>query len=159
MILFRLVSLPFRLMWGTTKISTRSAYRAGRLVGYRRIFFFSAGVAVGLLVAPTTGEELRRKLQETFADYGGGVATAPSTDNLELAERVRQHVRQAPRTWHLPQPVITEVSPGVIRLDGAVADETARRDLEVTAQQVDGVAEVDARLVVTGPAGATASGD
>lgn len=161
MILIRLVLLPLRLMWGTTRISTRSAYRIGRLVGYKRMFVFGAGIAVGLLAAPVTGRELRQKLQDAFAGVAGGDlgASGSSMEALELAERVRQHVRQAPRTWHLPQPVVTEVSPGVIRLDGAVADETARRDLEVTVQQVEGVLEIDARLVVTGPAGAAATGD
>ena len=51
--IFWLVRLPFKV-----------GFTAGRVVGYRRIFVFGLGVLVGLLVAPTTGAALRRKIME-----------------------------------------------------------------------------------------------
>lgn len=153
MLLIRLLLLPFRLVWGTTKVSAKTGYRVGHLLGYRRMFVFGVGVGVGLLVAPTPGRELRAKLQEALAGAGIGPGSSSSGGgapaNADLGERVRQHVRQAPRTWHLPQPVVTEVTPGRVRLDGEVADDAARRDLETTVSQVDGVVSVDNRVTVS----------
>lgn len=148
MFLIRLLLFPFRLLFGTTKVATKTSYRAGRLVGYRRIFVFGAGVAVGMLVAPVAGRDLRRRLLE-----GTGIATGDAVVPLPpdgLADEVRSHLRQAPRTWHLPQPVVTEVSAGKVRIDGVVADDTARRDLEVTVSQVDGVVHVDNQIRLSG---------
>ena len=48
-----LVTFPFKV-----------GFRTGRLLGYRRIFVFGLGVAVGLLLAPTTGAALRRRVME-----------------------------------------------------------------------------------------------
>ena len=47
---FRLVGLGFRLGVGSAKVTRRTV----RFVGYRRLFVFGAGVAVGLLIAPVT---------------------------------------------------------------------------------------------------------
>lgn len=147
MLLIRLLLLPFRLLFGTTKVATKTGYQAGRLVGYRRVFVFGVGVAVGMLLAPEPGRELRRRILQAT-----GTGSLPPPDDLtdDLAEQVRTHLRQAPRTWHLPQPVVTEVSPGRVRLDGTVADDTARRDLESTVSQVDGVDTVDNQLRLSG---------
>jgi hypothetical protein len=145
MFLFRLLLLPFKVLFGTTKVASKTGYRAGRLLGYRRIFVLGAGIAIGLLIAPVSGRELRRKLTEAMQGTAGQVGGGE-----DLAEHVRHHLRQAPRTWHLPQPVVTEVAPGRIRLDGAVADDSARRDLEVTTAQVTGVADVDNQVRLSG---------
>ena len=51
--IFWLVRLPFKI-----------GFTTGRVVGYRRIFVFTLGVLVGLLLAPTTGAALRRKIME-----------------------------------------------------------------------------------------------
>ncbi|HVX18631.1 MAG TPA: BON domain-containing protein [Acidimicrobiales bacterium] len=150
MSLIRLVLLPPRVLFGVSKRATKVSYRVGRAVGYRRIVLFGAGAAVGLLVAPVPGRDLRRRLLE-----GTGLATGdvpPGIAEQELADEVRTHLRQAPRTWHLPQPVVTEVAPGRIRLDGSVSDDTARRDLESTVAQVEGVDEVDNQVRVVGTA-------
>jgi|GEM_PF-4483077 len=64
MLLVRLVLLPFRLVVKTTRAATKLGYRTGRLFGYRRLFVFGAGVAVGLLTAPSSGAELRARLRE-----------------------------------------------------------------------------------------------
>ncbi len=140
MILIRLLLLPFRLLFGTTKLAAKTSYRAGRLVGYHRMFFFGAGVLVGLLIAPEPGRELRRRILESTGSPRPAGSAPPSDD---LASRVRNHLRQAPRTWHLPQPVVTEVAPGRVRLDGTVADDTARTDLETAVSEVEGVEAVD----------------
>lgn len=44
--------------------SLAAGYKTGRLVGYRRLTVFLLGVAVGLVLAPVPGRELRRRLQE-----------------------------------------------------------------------------------------------
>ena len=81
-----LFTLPFRLVFGTAKLGTKAAakttagsfkagYRAGRLLGYRRMFFVAVGIGIGLLVAPVPGRELRAKLQKLLEEqFGGGVA-------------------------------------------------------------------------------------
>ena len=51
--IFWLIRLPFKV-----------GFTTGRVVGYRRIFVFGLGVAVGLLLAPTTGAALRRRIME-----------------------------------------------------------------------------------------------
>jgi hypothetical protein len=41
-----------------------AGYKTGRLVGYRRLTVFGLGVAVGLMVAPVPGRELRDRLMD-----------------------------------------------------------------------------------------------
>lgn len=52
MFLFRVAFLPLKIV-----------LFVARTVGYSRVLVFGLGVVVGLLVAPTTGAELRRRLQ------------------------------------------------------------------------------------------------
>jgi hypothetical protein len=79
MFLIRLVLLPFRLLFGTARLSAKSGYRAGRMLGYRRMLVFGVGVAVGLVVAPMTGTELRRKISDAL---GQQVPGAPVEEPL-----------------------------------------------------------------------------
>src|SRR5690554_2608780 len=95
--LIRLLFLPATVGVGTTKLGVKAGYRTGRLLGYRRILVFAAGVGVGLLLAPMTGREARAKLQ-SLVDQRRGTGTT------DLAERVRFELSHSPRTWHLPQP-------------------------------------------------------
>lgn len=53
MFLFRLIFSPIKIV-----------LFAARVLGYNRLFVFLLGIGVGLLVAPTTGAEMRRRLQE-----------------------------------------------------------------------------------------------
>jgi hypothetical protein len=46
-----------------------AGYRTGRFLGMRRLTYLGIGVAIGLLVAPVTGRELRDRLR---ARLGGG---------------------------------------------------------------------------------------
>jgi hypothetical protein len=50
--LFRLLTAPIRITLLTA-----------RVMGYNRFVVFVLGIAVGLLVAPTTGAELRDKIR------------------------------------------------------------------------------------------------
>jgi len=70
-LLTRTVVWPYKVGTGSMKLG----YRTGRLFGYRRIFVFGLGVAVGLLLAPVTGAELRNKLRELIeGDTGDEIA-------------------------------------------------------------------------------------
>jgi hypothetical protein len=143
--LIRLLFLPAKVGVGSTKLGVKAGYRTGRLVGYRRIFLFAAGVGVGLLLAPMTGREARSKLQALIdARRGGGGG--------DLAGRVRFELSHAPRTWHLPQPTV-EVQGGTAILRGVVPHETGRLDLERTAAAVAGVVEVDNHVAISASSG------
>src|SRR3546814_5907848 len=63
--LLRLIFLPAKVGVGTTKLGVRAGYRTGRMLGYRRMFVFAAGIGVGLLVAPMTGQQARDKLRRS----------------------------------------------------------------------------------------------
>ncbi|MCU1452694.1 MAG: hypothetical protein JWN46_840 [Acidimicrobiales bacterium] len=54
--MLRLPFLPFRLVRTFVKV-----------VGFKNTLFLLIGVAIGLLVAPTTGAELRAKLADQLA--------------------------------------------------------------------------------------------
>jgi hypothetical protein len=63
MFLIRLVFSPLRI-----------ALFFARIFGYSRFFMFLLGVGVGLLLAPTTGAELRAKLRERIEAASGAGA-------------------------------------------------------------------------------------
>ena len=63
MFLIRLVFSPLRIV-----------LFFARIFGYSRIFFFLVGVGAGLLLAPTTGAELRAKLRERMDAAAGSGA-------------------------------------------------------------------------------------
>jgi len=142
--LLRLLFLPAKVGVGTSKLGVKTGYRAGRLVGYRRLFMFGAGVGVGLLVAPMTGREARAKLQALIDERRGATG--------DLAEKVRFELSHSPRTWHLPQPTV-EVRGTTAVLRGEVPHETGRHDLERVAAAVAGVVDVDNQVAVTENAG------
>jgi osmotically-inducible protein OsmY len=131
--------LPIRL----ALLPIRLALRIARLLGLRRLAWLGAGVAVGLLVAPTTGAEARVRLRRLIDER------RPAGDQ-DLAEKVRFELSHSPRTWHLPQPVV-EVVGNVAVLRGQVPHGTGKEDLGRTAASVSGIVEVDNRLIVAGP--------
>lgn len=143
--LLRLILLPAKVGVGTTKLGVKTGYLAGRLLGYRRLVVFAAGVGVGLLIAPMTGREARAKLQALVAERRGGGPT-------DLAEKVRFELSHSPRTWHLPQPAV-EVRGSTAVLRGEVPHDTGRHDLERVAAAVAGIVEVDNQVAVTTPTG------
>ena len=145
MFLLRLVFFPVKVGTTATKVAAKTGYRAGRLLGYRRLFVFGLGICVGLMIAPGPGRELRQKLQALLAG-----AKAPS--DPELGDLVRFELSHSPRTWHLPQPEI-EVQGGRVVLSGPVPHATARADLERTVTGVPGVTAVENLLTVTGTNG------
>lgn len=142
--LLRLVFLPAKVGVGSTKLGVKAGYRTGRMLGYRRLFVFGAGITVGLLVAPTPGRELRAKLQMMIDERRGGTG--------DLAEKVRHELAHSPRTWHLPQPEV-EVVGGTAILRGEVPHDVGRADLERTAAAVAGVVHVENQLDVAGTNG------
>jgi hypothetical protein len=156
MFLFRLIWFPFKLALAAVgtffrvgfrlgAIPARVGGRAAKLVSIRGWVFLIVGVAVGLLLAPVPGRELRVKLQ---ALLGGGTESGSS-----LADKVAFELAHAPRTWHLTQPQVT-ASAGEVVLEGVVADDDARDELGRVAAAIPGVAGVDNRLEIAGEASA-----
>jgi BON domain len=123
------------------KLSARSTYRMSRLIGVRRALLLGVGVGIGMLVAPTSGQELRDTLRRQWERR-----RAPASDDA-VAERVRYELSHSPRTWHLPQPEV-EVVAGKAILTGGAPHATGKADIERAAASVPGVADVDSRLVV-----------
>jgi len=145
MFVVRLVFFPIKVGTKATKVAAKTGYRTGRLFGYRRLFVFGLGVAVGVLIAPGPGKELRDKLKALVS--GAALPTDP-----ELGERVRFELSHSPRTWHLPQPDVN-VRDGRVVLSGAVPHATARADLERAVTSVPGVTAVENLLTVSGTNG------
>jgi hypothetical protein len=148
----RTVLLPVRVTYGVGKAGAKTGYQAGRLsvgstykvgrfVGISRLLALALGVGIGLLIAPTTGTELRQQLRRRWEGRN-----APASDDA-VAERVRYELSHSPRTWHLPQPEVDVVG-GTAILTGGAPHETGKADIERAAAAVPGVAEVDNRLVV-----------
>ncbi|MEY2403506.1 MAG: hypothetical protein QOD38_1057 [Acidimicrobiaceae bacterium] len=145
MFVVRLVFFPIKVGTTATKVAAKTGYRTGRLLGYRRLFVFGVGIAVGVLIAPGPGRELRAKLQALLAG-------TPAPSDPELSDLVRFELSHSPRTWHLPQPEIA-VDGGRVVISGAVPHATARADLERTVTGVPGVMAVENLLTVTGTNG------
>ena len=147
----RLMLLPLRLARRVTALSFRAGVSVGRLpmrataIGARRlgavgVLALLAGIAIGLLVAPVSGAQLRARLRTLV----GGTGAVPDGD-LRLA--VARALSSAPRTWHLPQPEVS-VHGGVVTLRGSVPHDTARIEVEAAAAGVRGVQGVVNDLVV-----------
>ncbi|HZM31473.1 MAG TPA: BON domain-containing protein [Acidimicrobiales bacterium] len=150
--MIRTVLLPVRMTYGAGKLGVKTGYQAGRLsvgstykvgrfVGISRLLALALGVGIGLLIAPTTGAELREQLRRKWEGRN-----APASDDA-VAERVRYELSHSPRTWHLPQPDVDVVG-GTAILTGGAPHETGKADIERAAAAVPGVADVDNRLVV-----------
>ena len=150
--LLRAIFLPARLTYGVGKLSAKTGYKAGRasvagtykaghVLGYRRMLTLGVGVGIGLLIAPSSGQELRDSLRRRWEQRSG-----PESDDV-IAERVRHELSHSPRTWHLPQPAV-EVVDGTAILTGASPHASGKEDIERAAAAVSGVTAVDNRLVV-----------
>jgi osmotically-inducible protein OsmY len=137
-----LLLLPFRLAYGSGKVTAKVGHRSARLVGYRRLALVAVGVGVGLLVAPVPGRDARRALRRRIDARRAG-------SDPELGERVRFELAHHPRTWHLPQPTVAVVARRVT-LKGSVPDEGARHELVRAAAALPGVASVDDSLEIAG---------
>ena len=135
---------PVRLVVLPVKVG----YRTGRLLGFRRMLLIGIGIAIGLLLAPTPGAELRARIRKEVEARRAGGARG------DLAEQVRYELSHSPRTWHLPQPTV-EVVGGTATLRGDVPHEVGRVDLERAAASVTGVTSVHNLLSVSGTNGQT----
>lgn len=147
----RLVALPLRLVRRVTALSFRTGVAVGRVPvrmtagGARRLGVVGvgalvAGVLVGLVVAPVSGAQMRRRLRNL-------VVGARAVPDAELQRAVESALAAAPRTWHLPQPEVS-VRSGVVTLRGQAPHDTARIELEAAAATVRGVGGVVNDLVV-----------
>ena len=142
--MLRVLSWPVRLAATVTGVAASAGWRVGRIVGGRRLVLLAAGVVAGLVLAPVPGRDVRSRLRRAWSARPRGPAA-----RADLADRVREALSSAQRTWHLPQPEV-EVTGRVVVLRGEVPHETARRDLERAAASVPGVTGVDNRLALAG---------
>lgn len=151
MILFRILFFPVKLLAAVAAVALRVGLwlgalpfrvsgRAARLVGLKGTVLFGAGAALGLLLAPGPGSDLRRKLQ-------GSIGSGGAVGDDDLGEKVRFELAHAPRTWHLPQPTVT-VAAGRVVLSGEVSHDEGSEELARVAAGVPGVTAVENRLVV-----------
>lgn len=176
MIPFKMLFLPVRLLLGTAKVSAKAGYKtaktgavagaktakgsaragytAGRVVGYGRTAVFAAGLGVGVLIA---SPKARAALGEAGSKVWALRQRAQRPSDTEIAEQVRRRLAGSQSTWQHDQPRVA-VQQGVVRLDGAASDIETKRTFGETAAEVDGVREVDNRVVVTAN-GAAAPGD
>lgn len=163
---FNVLLLPARLLFGTAKLSAKAGYKtaktgavagartakgsakagfaAGRVVGYGRTAVFASGIAVGVLIASPKARSAVGSAASSLWELR--VKLSGPTDE-EIADQIRRRLAGAQSTWHLTQPRVT-VQEGIVRLDGSAPDLGARQILAETASEVGGVREVDNRVVV-----------
>jgi hypothetical protein len=153
-LLGQLLRLPFRVVGKVAvltfavgklvgSIPLRLTRRTTRILGVRGVLFGVLGLAIGLLLAPVPGKELRRKLAALAADRG-------TPTDADLIEKVTFELSHAPRTWHLePQPDVAVVAGRVI-LTGEARDDSAADEFGRVAAAIPGVVEVDNRLIIGG---------
>lgn len=128
----------------TVAASTKAAYVAGRAVGSRNAVVFGAGVTVGVLVGSPRARAGVARIGSTLwaiRERNKGPSDA------KITEQVRRRLAGAQSTWNLPQPEVTVVD-GRVRLDGEAPDADGLRAIAETASEVDGVREVDTRIIV-----------
>jgi osmotically-inducible protein OsmY len=111
-----------------------------RRLGAVGVVTLLVGIGIGMLVAPTSGAQLRARLRTLV----GGTGALPDG---EVRVAVQRELSAAPRTWHLPQPEVA-VHGGVVTLRGTVPHDTARLEVEAAAAGVRGVQGVVNDLVV-----------
>ncbi len=59
-----LITRPVVWPLRSARFGAATGFRVGRLLGLRRLSYLGVGVAIGLLVAPVPGQELRRRIRE-----------------------------------------------------------------------------------------------
>ncbi len=81
-LLTRPLVLTVKLLFGTTKLTTKATsgsfklgFRAGRLMGFRRLTMLAIGFGIGMLVAPRTGAQNRAALRRWYDDLIGTPTT------------------------------------------------------------------------------------
>lgn len=117
-----------------------------RVIGAKRVALLGTGAAIGALLTPVAGPELRRRVALEIAKRRTGTEST-------IEDRVRKRLASSPRTWHLDQPEVVAVqgdheATWKIILAGVVPDASSRDDFTDTAQSVAGVASVDNRMRV-----------
>ena len=172
MIASKVMTVPVRLLAGTAKMSAKAGYKtakttvvaagksisasakigyaAGRTVGYGRSAVFGTGVAVGVLIG---SPRARAGLARVGSTVWVAVQRRKGPRDDEIAEQVRRRLAGSQATWNLAQPKVV-VSNGQVRLDGEAPDVAGRRAIAEAASAVDGVREIDNRIVVMDVPGA-----
>ena len=150
-LLVRLILLPIKLALAALGITARTGFRLGRfparatrrsfrIVGFKALVFLVLGLAIGLLLAPESGKQLRARLAALLGQGAGG-------SDSDLADKVSFELAHAPRTWHLEQPAV-QVSAGRVTLTGMVPAAEARDELGRVAAAIPGVAGVDNQIIL-----------
>jgi hypothetical protein len=137
----RLLVAAFRLGWWSARVPVRVTARTTRVLGFKALVFFGAGLVIGVLFAPYKGSALRAQLRRRLA-------TAKPVEDPDLATKVGFELAHAPRTWHLPQPEVAVLS-GRVQLTGEVPHARGREELERVAAAIPGVVGVENKLVVS----------
>jgi hypothetical protein len=140
----RLLVAAFRLGWWSARVPVRVTARTTRVLGFKALVFFGAGLVIGVLFAPYKGAALREQLRRRLAT----AKSAGPVEDPELATKVGFELAHAPRTWHLPQPEVAVLS-GRVQLTGEVPHARGREELERVAAAIPGVVGVENKLVVS----------
>lgn len=152
---FRLVRLgvvaAFRIGLGLGSAPVRLTAGVGRRVGTVGLLSFLAGVGVGVVLAPSSGAQLRSRLRTL-------VAGEQRPRDAAVAQAVLDELAVAPQTWQLPRPSV-EVVGGVVTLSGHQPSEANRLAVEATASGVAGVRGVVNNLAVVASNGANGDRD
>jgi hypothetical protein len=135
-----LVFGAFRFGWWSARVPVRITARTTRVLGFKALVLFGAGLVIGVLFAPYKGSALREQLRRRLA------SSSPAADP-DLATKVGFELAHAPRTWHLPQPEVAVLS-GRVQLIGEVPHTRGREELERVAAAVPGVVAVENNLVI-----------
>ena len=121
-----------------------TTYRATRFVGLSRLLAVGVGVAIGMLVAPTSGADLRDRLRRRWRR-----ATPPPA-----TKAVAEQGRRAVLAPHMaPTPARGRRRGRHGHPHRRSPHETGKADIERAAAAVPGVSEVDSHRLVVGTTG------
>jgi hypothetical protein len=135
---WKLLTLPIRLVLASIRLVLGTI----GLIGLKRLLALGVGVGVGLLMAPTSGEQLRERLAKEWEASRSGIrAKSP------LADAVRAEIQTNARTWHLPVPEVVADGSRIV-LSGSVPHAEGRDELGKVAAAVSGVEVVDNQLAI-----------
>ena len=133
-----LLTLPFRIVFGTIRTSLRLVWRTGRILTRPITVGFGLGAFAGYVIGVP---EARERALVVLDSVSGGARS----DRLEAA--VREALARSASTADLTQPDVSVVG-RIVTLTGSVPNGTAMGDLERVAGEVPGVSQVVGRLDV-----------
>jgi hypothetical protein len=77
----------FRLLFFPVRLSLKILRLSLRVTGTSNALLLGIGVAIGLLIAPTSGAELRQRIQERMDERRGLGPDGPGTGSASLPQR------------------------------------------------------------------------